>query len=106
MSEKAPVAPSAPIPLGPAFAQPEQSMADLSSEIVQALPRGAGERITCRRITTNHYRCNWWAPQDTEKYDNPNMSGMIVTTHRVHKSQFLRVTKSATGLDIKLMSGG
>lgn len=86
---------------GPTFAEPVESQADLSSEIVKALPRSVGDRVTCRRINGNLYRCNWWAPQDTQKYDNPTMTGLVVTTHRVRKSQVLHVTKVAKNLVIK-----
>lgn len=91
---------------GPTFAEPEGTVADLSKEIVQALPRAAGERVTCRRISGNHYRCNWWAPQNTNTYDNPTITGLEVTTHRVSKSRMFLVTKSVNGLSIKPTSGG
>jgi hypothetical protein len=83
---------------GPTFAQSETPVADLTSEILQALPRARGERVTCRRITGNHYRCNWWCPQSTDEYDNPGMTGMTVTTHRVRRSEMLHVTQTAKGL--------
>jgi hypothetical protein len=91
---------------GPTFAQPEQRIADLSSEIVKVLPRGVGERITCRRIIGDHYRCNWWSPQESKDTDGQGMTGLAVTTQRVSKSQFLHVTRAATGLAITLMPGG
>ncbi|HEX4792235.1 MAG TPA: hypothetical protein VH370_00495 [Humisphaera sp.] len=86
---------------GPAFAEPEERVADLSSEIVKQLPRGSGERVTCRRITGNHYRCNWWTPQIAAQYGARSAEGMTATTHRVSKSQFLHVTKTAGTLAIK-----
>jgi hypothetical protein len=92
--------------VGPAFAEPETTVADLSREIVQALPRAAGERITCRRISGNHYRCNWWAAQNSKTHDNPTITGLDVTTHRVSKSSMFLVTKSANGLSIKPISRG
>jgi hypothetical protein len=91
---------------GPTFAQPEHRVADLSSELVKVLPRSAGERITCRRIIGDHYRCNWWRPLDAKDNDGPGMTGLAVTTQRVSKSQFLHVIKAATGLAITLMPGG
>jgi hypothetical protein len=85
---------------GPTFSAPEEAVADLSGEILKSLPRGKGERITCRRITGNHYRCNWWTPQPTIDFDNPAMTGLTVTTHRVSKSQMLHVTKTSGKLTI------
>src|SRR5215213_1298128 len=70
---------------------------DLSAEIAAHVERQPGDAVKCRRIDGDSYRCNWWAPQGTGTYDNPGMFGMLVTTHRVRKSQFLRVTKSPTG---------
>jgi len=86
---------------GPTFAQAEQHVTDLSSDIVQQLPRERGERVTCRRITGNHYRCNWWSPQIAAQYGNRSASAMTTTTHRVSKSQFLHVTKTNGTLAIK-----
>src|SRR4051794_5424542 len=74
---------------GPTFAAAEEAISDLSSEIIKSLPRASDERITCRRISGNHYRCNWWSPQLTNGFDNPSMTGLTVTTHRVSKSQML-----------------
>ena len=85
---------------GPTFSAPEEAVADLSNEILKSLPRLKGERITCRRITGNHYRCNWWSPQSTGEFDNPAMTGLTVTTHRVSKSQMLHVTKTSGKLTI------
>ena len=64
---------------------------DLSAEIARSVPRERGEQVTCRRITKHHYRCNWWRAQDLGAYDNPLMGGLLVTTNRICKSQFLRV---------------
>jgi hypothetical protein len=77
---------------------------DLSAEIAKTVPKTSREQVTCRRITRDHYRCNWWTLQNTGEYDNPSMVGLLVTTSRITKSQFLRVTKSATGLEILVMS--
>jgi hypothetical protein len=85
---------------GPSFAAPEDLSEDLSSEIVKALSKSLRERVTCQRITGNHYRCNWWTAQNTNNYDNPEMTGLTTTTHRVSRSQMLHVTKTAEGLAI------
>ena len=90
---------------GPTFADAEPRVSDLSEEIVRALKRSAGERVTCRRIIGDKYRCNWWAAMDTSGYDNPHMGGQTVTTHRVARSELLQVTKTNAGLVIKPVSG-
>jgi hypothetical protein len=77
---------------------------DLSSEIVAYVEKQAGDVVKCRRIDKDNYRCNWWAAQATGGYDNPGMFGLLVTTHRVRKSQFLRVTRSPTrGLVVQVL---
>ena len=77
---------------------------DLSSEIVAYVEKQAGDVVKCRRIDKDNYRCNWWAAQATGGYDNPGMFGLLVTTHRVRKSQFLRVTRSPTrGLVVEVL---
>jgi hypothetical protein len=85
---------------GPTFAAAEEAVSDLSSEIIKSLQCARGERITCRRITGNHYRCNWWSPQATNDFDNPKMTGLTVTTHRVSKSQMFHVTRKSGQLTI------
>ena len=79
--------------------------ADLSNAIAKTVPRNAREQVTCRRISQNHYRCNWWTLQDTAGYDNPGMKGMTVTTSRISQSQFLHVTKGREGLNIRVVHG-
>jgi hypothetical protein len=91
---------------GPTFAVPEPQVADLSREIVKAVAKAAGETVTCRRISGNNYRCNWWSSMATESYDNPNMTGELVTTHRVSRSEMLRVTRSPKGLVIEKVRAG
>ena len=77
---------------------------DLSTEIAAFVEKQLGDVVKVRRIDGDNYRCNWWAAQATGGYDNPGMFGLLVTTHRVRKSQFLRVTKSATrGLVIQVV---
>jgi hypothetical protein len=77
------------------FAKPERQAADvdLSSEIAQSVAREFDERVTCRRVSGNSYRCNWWSPSRSKRYDNPRMEGLLVTTHVVSKSRFLNVTR-------------
>ena len=77
---------------------------DLSSEIVAYVEKQVGDVVKCRRIDGDNYRCNWWAAHATGGYDNPGMYGLLVTTHRVRKSQFLRVTRSPSrGLIVQVV---
>jgi hypothetical protein len=73
---------------------------DFSAEIVGHLEREPADRVTCRRVFDDYYRCNWWAPASKAGYDNPAMYGLTVTTHRVRKSEFLRVSRTTNGLTI------
>lgn len=70
---------------------------DLSAEIVDAVDRRPGDVVRCTKVVGNRYRCNWWSAQGTGGYDNPGMGGLLVTTHRVSRSEFLRVTKGEDG---------
>jgi len=74
---------------GPAAAPPE----DLSAEVARAVERQPGEVVRCTRVGDSNYRCNWWAASATDGYDNPGMSGLVVTTHRVRRSHFLHAAK-------------
>ena len=76
---------------------------DLSREIAKQLTKRPTDRLTVRHVSGSHYRCNWWSPGDSDGYDNPQMGGLTVTTHRVRKSQFLRVTRSGAGLSIEVV---
>ena len=78
----------------------EEPTADLSAEIIKSVEKWPEDRVTCRRIGANTYRCNWWSAADKSSDDNPRMEGLLVTTHRVRKSRFLNVTKSLGGLVI------
>jgi hypothetical protein len=69
---------------------------DLSAEIARAVHREPGEQVTCRRISKYHYRCNWWRALEMGTYDNPMMGGLLVTTNRICKSHFLRVTPAVS----------
>ena len=86
-------------------APPQAGPEDLSAEIISTIERGRDERVTCKRISGNSYRCNWWAPQSLRGYDNPGMHGLLVTTHRVRRSRFLNVTRTEQGLVIEDWSG-
>jgi hypothetical protein len=89
-----------PAVCGPAFASPENAAHDLSTELVRVLPRAEGELVRCRHILGDHYRCNWWGLHSTTGYDNPEMGGLVVTTHRVVRSQMVRARRTDKGLEI------
>jgi hypothetical protein len=74
---------------------------DYSEEIVRLVEKGPKDRVTCKHVSGNNYRCNWWSPAIDVKYDNPQMAGLMVTTHVVRQSRFLTVTKTAAGLAVK-----
>jgi hypothetical protein len=80
---------------------PAAKWENLSAEICATINREPGDRVKCTWISGDHYRCNWWAPENTRGFDNPAMTGLTVTTHRVRKSEFLKVTKSRDGLVIQ-----
>ena len=76
----------------------QEESEDLSAQIVREIERMPGDQVTCRRIYGDNYRCNWWQSKNTAPYDNPGMLGLLVTTFRIRKSQFVRVTRGAAGL--------
>ena len=92
--EAAPEQHKAPTPSRPA------PPVDLSAEIAQSVERRSGDQVKCTRITADTYRCNWWSAFTADGYDNPGMSGLLVTTHRVRQSRFLHVTKASGKLVI------
>jgi hypothetical protein len=77
---------------------PAAASQDFSEEIVRFVEKRPEDRVTCKHVSGNNYRCNWWSPASDKRYDNPLMVGLLVTTHVVRLSRFLTVTKSATGL--------
>ena len=77
---------------------------DLAIQIAHSLPKNAREQITCKRVTEHHYRCNWWTLDNTATYDNPAMTGSIVTTGRIGRSQFLHAVKIGGELRIRVLT--
>ena len=71
--------------------------ADLSAEIVRIVDRQAGDRVRCRRVYGDKYRCNWLA---LEK-DADGQRGISVDTYQIRQSKFLRVTQTDKGLTIE-----
>jgi hypothetical protein len=80
---------------------PKAAPGELAAEIAATVDREPGDRVRVTWIGGDNYRCNWWAPADTEKFDNPGMFGLTVTTHVVRKSRFLSVSKTGDGLVIR-----
>lgn len=80
---------------------PEPVAQDFSEEIARFVEKRPEDRVSCKRVSGNNYRCNWWAPASDTKYDNPQMFGLTVTTHVVRLSRFLTVTKTSAGLVVK-----
>jgi len=71
---------------------------DLSAEIAQSLAREKGERVRVRRVYGDHYRCNWLTPDDRAG----NRGGtMALETFRIRDSKFLRVRRTADGLQVE-----
>ena len=75
---------------------------DLSGRVAAAVEKEPGDSVRCTRVGDDRYRCNWWAAQATNAYDNPRMHGLMVTTHRVRKSLFLRATQTPAGLTLRI----
>lgn len=73
---------------------------DLSAAIAAAVEKLPGDSVRCTHVSGNRYRCNWWSAQTLKGYDNPGMVGLLVTTHRVRKSLFLRVSRTPAGIAI------
>jgi hypothetical protein len=70
---------------------------DLSAEIAVFLAREKGERVKVRRVFGDNYRCNWLAPD----YRAGNRGSLALETFRIRDSKFLRVKKTAEGLEIE-----
>jgi len=78
---------------------------DLSSEILTKVGHKPGEQVTCRRVSANHYRCNWWRLKRTSGDDHSAIMGEVCSS-RVYRSEFLRVEKPAKELLITVISSG
>ncbi len=90
-------------PLESPFAPVTAGAADLSAEIAAQVEREPSDRVACRHVYADYYRCNWWAQADATGQDNPGMSGPTVSTHRVRKSAFLRATRTRDGITIRVV---
>lgn len=78
---------------------------DLSAEIQKAVQRLPGDRVRCRRVSENAYRCNWLAADRSAAADG----AMFIETWKIRESRFLRAVKSNGKLvieDMTLTSSG
>jgi hypothetical protein len=71
---------------------------DLSAEIALTVERAKGERVKCRRIFGDNYRCNWLAVDDRAVGRGTSLA---VDTYHVRASKFLRVRKVGEALVIE-----
>jgi hypothetical protein len=76
---------------------PQAPSEDLSRAIEQSVERQPDEQVRSVRLFDNFYRCNWWVQ---DKTPHP----FWLTTGKIRKSSFLRVTKAAEGLLIETVS--
>jgi hypothetical protein len=76
---------------------------DLSAEISATVETAAGETVRCVRVYGDNYRCNWWGHVSGDVVGKP-MSGFEVTELRVRRSSFFKAKKTASGLQIELLS--
>ena len=72
--------------------------ADLSNEIARFVAKEKGERVRVRRIFGDNYRCNWLAPDDRA---GTRGGTLALETFRIRDSKFLRVRKTAAGLEVE-----
>ena len=63
---------------------------DLSAEIARTVQKQPGDRIKCRRVAANTYRCNWFAPEHAAE----DQGLCFLDTYRIRDSRFLRVQKT------------
>ena len=76
---------------------------DLSADIAVTVERLKGEKVKCRRIFGDNYRCNWLAVD--ERVGERGRS-MALDTYRIRASKFLRVKKVGESLVIEDVTAG
>lgn len=86
----------------PTTAPRRTESADLSAEIMRTIERQPGERVRCRRVYGDNYRCNWHA---LDRSDDPGRE-LAIDTYTIRQSKFLRVTQTANGLQIEDLTIG
>lgn len=79
-------------------APPQPVAVDLSRAIEQTVPKLADEEVRSVRVFGDRYRCNWWI-RDTASH-----AMFALTTGRIRRSSFLKVTKTGDALVIEDLS--
>jgi hypothetical protein len=67
---------------------------DLSREIEQTVDRKPDEQVRTVRLFGDCYRCNWWV-EDKKSYP------FWLVTGTIRRSQFIRATRTSTGLHVE-----
>ena len=71
---------------------------DLSAEIALTVERLKGEKVKCRRIYGDNYRCNWLTLDENAAQRGRSLA---LDTYRIRASRFLRVKKVGEQLVIE-----
>ena len=74
---------------------------DLSAEIALTVERLKGEKVKCRRIFGDNYRCNWLTVDEGAAQRGRSLA---LDTYRIRASKFLRVKKVGEQLVIEDMT--
>jgi hypothetical protein len=74
---------------------------DLSAEIALTVERLKGERVKCRRIFGDNYRCNWLTVDEGAAQRGRSLA---LDSYRIRTSKFLRVKKVGEQLVIEDMT--
>ena len=77
-------------------AKPAPATEDLSRAIERSVEKQPDEQVRSVRLFDNFYRCNWWVQ---DKTPHP----FWLTTGKIRKSSFLKVTKAGDGLVIEVV---
>ena len=62
---------------------------DLSIDVMAAVDKRPGDRVRCRRVSRNMYRCNWLEIDTTETRGGAR----FIETWRIRQSKFLKATR-------------
>lgn len=88
----------------PNSAKADGTPEDLSDEIASTVDRWPGDQVRCTHISGSHYRCNWWSVDPGMDVGRHGLPILAITTHKVRRSQFLRVERAQRGLNIEVLS--
>lgn len=62
---------------------------DLSIDVMAAVEKRPGDRVRCRRVSRNMYRCNWLEVDNSETRGGAR----FIETWRIRQSRFLKATR-------------